>query len=46
MRTIFLWVCYRIWMAIPVRWNASKPALWLLQYAGECAYRVEEDGNG
>lgn len=39
MRNAFLWVCYHVWMLIPSRWVFSRPANWLLPYAGEHAHR-------
>ena len=41
MRNLFLWACYHLWLLIPPRYVFSKPANWLLQYAGEYANRPE-----
>ena len=29
--------CYHVWMCWPERWLFTRPALWLLQFAGRYA---------
>lgn len=50
-------VCFHVWIRLPMRWNATRPAMAMLARAGEYAYRDDsptppdpgherEGGNG